>query len=64
MKTCDGRMNHVPLCLLPFFSAINGNFNIIMLKSQYWLHKTGASHEHWQIKISTITYEDFNENIK
>jgi len=26
-------------------------------KSQYWLHKTGASHEHWQLETQTIIYE-------
>jgi len=33
-------------------------------KSQYWLHKAGASPEHWQLKKDNFTYEMFNENIK
>jgi len=33
-------------------------------KSQYWLHKAGASPEHWQLKNNKFTYECFNENIK
>ena len=33
-------------------------------KSQYWLHKAGASPEQWQLKKDTFTYEIFNENIK
>jgi len=33
-------------------------------KSQYWLHKAGASPEQWQIKKDNYTYEIFNENIK
>ena len=37
-------------------------------KSQYWLHKAGASPEQWQLKKElkkdNFTYEIFNENIK
>jgi len=33
-------------------------------KSQCWLHKAGASPEHWQLKKDNFTYEMFNENIK
>ena len=25
---------------------------------QYWLHKTEASHEHWQFKTNKIIYEN------
>ena len=46
---------------------ITSDWNQLQLytaKSQYWLHKAGASPEHWQLKNDNFTYEVFNENIK
>ena len=47
--------------------SVGKNQRILQLytaKSQYWLHKAGASPEQWQLKTDNFTYEIFNENIK
>jgi len=48
----------------PAAPAFQLQLQLYTAKSQYWLHKAGASPEQWQLKNDNFTYEIFYENIK
>jgi len=45
-------------------SRVKFQLQLNTAKSQNWLHKTGASPEHWQLKNDNFAYEICNESIK
>ena len=45
-------------------NMVRSQLQLHTAKSQFWLHKAGASQEHWQLKTNKIIYENVNENMK